>query len=269
MEGIGEDFVPPIADLSRVRKAYRIPDRESLETARGAAAPGGDPGRLLLRHAAGGRPPLVPWSRNRPRRVCTPGLRLGQQVSLQDVRRPLDARPGAVAPGPGGRPHRPGHTAASPIARWSRPAPADTLVQALNRMKAADVSQLPVMEGERIVGIVDESDLLLAALGGAGQLGRPVGEVMARRLETVAPSTALTELTPALRRWAGSDRHGRRPLRRAGDADGRARPPAPAGPVTRRRASRPARSPRLEAHLVKPGYSGRAEARSVIGVRVH
>src|SRR5512138_2282035 len=34
VEGIGEDFVPPIADLSRVRRAYTIPDRESLDTAR-------------------------------------------------------------------------------------------------------------------------------------------------------------------------------------------------------------------------------------------
>src|SRR5881628_844726 len=34
VEGIGEDFIPPIADLSRVRKAYAIPDQESLATAR-------------------------------------------------------------------------------------------------------------------------------------------------------------------------------------------------------------------------------------------
>src|SRR5262249_5487917 len=34
VEGIGEDFVPPIADRSRVGKAYSIPDRESLATAR-------------------------------------------------------------------------------------------------------------------------------------------------------------------------------------------------------------------------------------------
>ena len=34
VEGIGEDFVPPIADLSRVRTAYRIGDAESLLTAR-------------------------------------------------------------------------------------------------------------------------------------------------------------------------------------------------------------------------------------------
>src|SRR3954471_18847537 len=34
VEGIGEDFLPPIADLSRVRQAYSISDAESLETAR-------------------------------------------------------------------------------------------------------------------------------------------------------------------------------------------------------------------------------------------
>src|SRR6185369_9040369 len=34
VEGIGEDFVPPIADLSAVRHAYSIPDAESFAAAR-------------------------------------------------------------------------------------------------------------------------------------------------------------------------------------------------------------------------------------------
>ena len=34
VEGIGEDFVPPNADLSLVKKAYSIPDRLSMATAR-------------------------------------------------------------------------------------------------------------------------------------------------------------------------------------------------------------------------------------------
>src|SRR6185436_3529392 len=37
--------------------------------------------------------------------------------------------------------------------------PADTLTHAYRRMKLYDVSQLPVMEGERVAGILDESDL--------------------------------------------------------------------------------------------------------------
>src|SRR5690606_3547766 len=32
VEGIGEDFIPPIADLSRVKKAYSISDEESFNT---------------------------------------------------------------------------------------------------------------------------------------------------------------------------------------------------------------------------------------------
>ena len=34
VEGIGEDFIPAIADLSRVRRAYSISDEESFNTAR-------------------------------------------------------------------------------------------------------------------------------------------------------------------------------------------------------------------------------------------
>src|ERR671922_1404180 len=34
VEGIGEDFVPPVCDLSRVKKAYSIPDKEALLTCR-------------------------------------------------------------------------------------------------------------------------------------------------------------------------------------------------------------------------------------------
>ncbi|MGH6718104.1 MAG: PLP-dependent cysteine synthase family protein, partial [Alphaproteobacteria bacterium] len=34
VEGIGEDFIPPVSDLSLVRAAYTVPDREAFATAR-------------------------------------------------------------------------------------------------------------------------------------------------------------------------------------------------------------------------------------------
>ncbi|HET7298310.1 MAG TPA: cysteine synthase family protein, partial [Burkholderiales bacterium] len=34
VEGIGEDFIPPVCDLSRVRTAYSIPDKEAFRTCR-------------------------------------------------------------------------------------------------------------------------------------------------------------------------------------------------------------------------------------------
>ena len=41
-------------------------------------------------------------------------------------------------------------------------APDDTLLTAFQRMRLADVSQLPVLDGDRLVGVIDESDLLLS-----------------------------------------------------------------------------------------------------------
>ena len=43
--------------------------------------------------------------------------------------------------------------------------PKDLLTTAYQRMKLYDVSQLPVMDGERLVGIIDESDVLLHVYG--------------------------------------------------------------------------------------------------------
>ncbi|MGH8514696.1 MAG: PLP-dependent cysteine synthase family protein, partial [Gammaproteobacteria bacterium] len=34
VEGIGEDFIPPVCDLSRVKKAYSIPDKEAFAVCR-------------------------------------------------------------------------------------------------------------------------------------------------------------------------------------------------------------------------------------------
>src|SRR4029453_8299858 len=39
--------------------------------------------------------------------------------------------------------------------------PDDTLLTAFQRMRLADVSQLPVLDEARLVGVLDESDLLL------------------------------------------------------------------------------------------------------------
>jgi cystathionine beta-synthase len=194
VEGIGEDFVPPIADLSRVRKAYRIPDRESLETARDLLRKeeilaGSSTGTLLaaaLRYCR---------EQDRPRRVCTLVCDSGNKYlsKMFDDLWMLDQ----------GFSDRPlvGDLTDLVTRRFADRAvvtvgPGDPLLVALNRMKANDVSQLPVMEGGRIVGIVDESDLLAAGLDDERRLVEPVRDVMATRLETVTPATPLQELLP-------------------------------------------------------------------------
>jgi cystathionine beta-synthase len=71
-------------------------------------------------------------------------------------------------------------------------------------MRAADVSQLAVVEGERIVGLIDESDLLGALLTHAESVARafalPVKDVMTTRLETIPASAPISDLIPLFRK---------------------------------------------------------------------
>jgi len=194
IEGIGEDFIPPIADLSRVKRAYSIPDRESLETARlllrrSGVLAGSSSGTLLaaaLRYCR---------EQSSPKRVCTLVCDSGNKYlskmynefwmadqGLSDRPRTGDLRD-VIA-----RRHADRATVTVK--------PDDTLLVAYARMKLYDVSQLPVLEGDRVVGMVDESDLLVAALDDTSRLRAPVRDVMSTRLHTVPPSTPIRELMP-------------------------------------------------------------------------
>ena len=66
--------------------------------------------------------------------------------------------------------------------------PDDPLNVAYARMRLYDVSQLPVLDGSKIVGILDESDLLLAVMADAGAFRQPVREFMTTKLQTVPPA---------------------------------------------------------------------------------
>ena len=77
--------------------------------------------------------------------------------------------------------------------------PDDTLSGAYGRMRMADVSQLPVLEGDRILGIIDESDLLLALYHNAERFDAPVSGFMTDRLEMLAPGEPMESLLPILR----------------------------------------------------------------------
>ena len=72
--------------------------------------------------------------------------------------------------------------------------PDDTLLTAFQRMRIADVSQVPVVEDGRAVGILDESDLLLAVHDDEAHFRRPVRGAMTSRLETVPPTASLTDV---------------------------------------------------------------------------
>ena len=72
----------------------------------------------------------------------------------------------------------------------------DPLNTAYARMKLYDVSQLPVIDAERVVGIVDESDLLLAVLSNPSRFDVAVRYAMSSAIETIQVDAPLSDLLP-------------------------------------------------------------------------
>ncbi|MET0295367.1 MAG: cystathionine beta-synthase [Caulobacter sp.] len=187
VEGIGEDFIPAVADMSLVKQAYSISDRESVDTARlllrkeGVLA-GSSSGTLLAA--------ALRWCREQtePKRVvtlvCDTGAKYLTKMfndmwlaahgfderelhgDLRDLIAKRYADGGVVAIGP-----------------------QDTLMTAYNRMRSGDISQLPVVDHGKLVGILDESDILAAVEGGDDQPGprfkQPVSDAMTKAVNTL------------------------------------------------------------------------------------
>lgn len=78
--------------------------------------------------------------------------------------------------------------------------PGDPLSEAYRLMRQHDVSQLPVLDGDRIAGIVDESDILLHVYGDSKRFSDPVSIAMVTRLELTPADASLETLLPIFER---------------------------------------------------------------------
>jgi len=198
VEGIGGDAIPAICDLSRVKKAYTIPDAEAFRTCRELLAKEGiiagtSTGTLLaaaLRYCR---------EQTRPKRVvtfvCDSGNKYLSKVyndywmldqGFLERERYGDLR--------------------DLIARrhWERAAvtvdASEPVLAAYRRMKLYDVSQLPVMRGGSIVGIVDEEDILLNVFSNPEHFNEPVTNAMVSRLITVPADAPVASLMDVFNR---------------------------------------------------------------------
>jgi len=189
VEGIGEDFVPEIADLSRVKKAYSIPDKESFaagrEFLRKEGIFGGSSSGTLFAAA-------LHYCREQssPKRVVTFACDSGNKYLSKMYNDIWMAEQGFIIRKQYGdlrdiisRRYQDGSVVTV--------GPSDTLLTAFNRMRIADVSQVPVFENGELVGLLDESDLLVRVQDGGGSFREPVRAAMTDRLETLQPSESL------------------------------------------------------------------------------
>ena len=194
VEGIGEDFVPPNCDLSLVKRAYVVSDRDSFAAARALLRDegilGGSSSGTLLAAA-------LRYCREQttPKRVVTLVCDSGNKYLSKMYNDFWMFDQGLLDRSEAG-------DLTDLIARRQAEgsvvsvAPDDTLATVLRRMKLYDVSQLPVLAGERLVGIIDESDLLMALHDAPGRFSAPVREAMVTKVETLRPDAPLAALMP-------------------------------------------------------------------------
>jgi cystathionine beta-synthase len=186
VEGIGEDFVPAQADLSLVKSAYAISDEESFQTCRAllmkeGILAGSSSGVLIA--AAVRYAQEITTPKNIVTFVCDSGNKyLSKLYNDQWL-----ADHGLIVS------DQLGDLRDLIVAKYDEQAvvsvaPDDHLGTAYSRMKLYDISQLPALEGDRIVGIIDESDILLRVTSSnENAFTEKAGTCMSSDLETVPP----------------------------------------------------------------------------------
>ncbi|MBV9404737.1 MAG: cystathionine beta-synthase [Acidobacteriaceae bacterium] len=198
VEGIGGSCVPAIADLSRVSCAYSISDSESFLTARDllkrAGIFGGPSSGTLLAAAL-----RYCREQTQSKRVVTFVCDTGAKYLSKMYNDYWMLDQGYLERAPSG-------TLRELITRRYEEggvitvAPEDTLLTAFQRMRMADISQVPVIDRGKCVGMLDESDLLLAVHGDASRFHSPVRDAMTSRLETVPPEARMDSVYDILDR---------------------------------------------------------------------
>lgn len=194
VEGIGEDFLPGISDFSMVNKAYTVTDKQSFEAGRELLAKegvlgGSSTGTILhaaLRYCKDQTEP-----KNVVAIVCDTGNKylskmyndywlidngFMDQPEYGDLR-DLISRP---------------YLKNDLIVMR----PNETLSTVYQRMKLYDVSQLPVIDKEEIIGIIDESDVMMHVYADNSKFEDLVVSAMTKNLEFMCVSCPLEDLLP-------------------------------------------------------------------------
>jgi cystathionine beta-synthase len=198
VEGVGEDFIPKFCDLSRVKEAYSISDEESFLTARSllhndGILAGSSSGLLVaaaLRYCR---------AQSTPKRVVTFVCDSGNKY-LSKMFNDFWMRDQGYLRGAGFGDLRDLIARSADQGSVVQVAPDDLLLVAYSRMKLYDVSQLPVLENGKIVGLLDESDLLRAIHDDESAFRHHVRQHMTKKLITVEKTASLDSLHPLLDR---------------------------------------------------------------------
>jgi cystathionine beta-synthase len=197
VEGIGEDFIPDIADFSQVEASYTVSDADSFATARELLLKegllGGSSSGTLL--AAALRYCRAQTEKKRVVAfVCDTGnkylsklfndfwmedqgfIRRKQHGDLRDLIGRLHGERATVTVGPD-----------------------DTLATAHNRLRNAGFSQLPVMRDDELIGVLTEEDIIQFVFGKPQLMTARVVEAMSTTYAVVEKDFSIQNVVALLR----------------------------------------------------------------------
>jgi len=196
VEGIGEDFLPSISDFSRVKKAYAISDKESFSVARellkneGLLA-GSSSGTLIAAALKYCKEQTV--AKNVVTFACDTGnkylskcfndfwledqgfIERESHGDLRDLIGRLHNERATVVVGPN-----------------------DALTTAHNRLRNAGFSQLPVIDNNKLVGIITEDTIIRFVFGKPEMMNRSVSDAMETAFIKLDKETTIDNLVALL-----------------------------------------------------------------------
>jgi len=196
VEGIGEDFIPAIADFSLTKKAYSISDRESFDTVRNLLR---DEGILAGSSSGTLIAAAIRFCREQkePKKVvtfvCDSGNKylskmyndywlldqgFGDKQAFGDLRDVISRRfeDNAIV----------------------FTTPQEKIKKVYADMKLYGFSQLPVIDGGKVVGLIDESDVLLALYSKEFSVDDRAENIMTKKLVTIGYRASREELKNVL-----------------------------------------------------------------------
>jgi len=192
VEGFGEDFLPGAIDFSMIDEVVQVSDKECFLSARELTRKEG----LFTGGSGGGVVAgAIKWANAHPDAkkilVLLPdsGSRYLSKVYDDQWLKENSFLDGEAIHG----------TIADLLSRKRQPliaaGPADGVQDIIALMKKHGISQVPVLDGDDLVGMITELRLLKAMLDDPASVDRPIKELAEPAYETVTPDTTVTRLS--------------------------------------------------------------------------
>ena len=191
VEGFGEDHLPGTIDFKMIDEVVQVNDRECFVTARELTRTEG----IFTGGSGGGAVcGAIKYARAHPeiKRILIllpdSGSRYLTKVYDDDWMRENSFLDDPTGHG----------TVANLVAQRRQPLvsakPGDSVSAAIALMKKHGISQVPVLDGEKLLGEIAELTLLKAMLSDPGTVDRPVADMITHQYTIVTPETPISKL---------------------------------------------------------------------------